>query len=365
MRSWLLVFILAASAWLPAVGQAADPRCTGEGKAGPCKAAFERYQYDPKSGTCREILWGGCGEPVPFETKAECLRVCAGAQGLLLTELKPYPDGLLPYALVSLEYPKDWENPEFTIRVNGAEVPFRKWGGGFSPEKQDATFLLFPGAAATLDVTVQALVGGKSYEATDRLRWNVWSMAGLLDSPGRLEAVLKARPLRFWAFPADGVRVLWNGRPLAPRLEPLSGKPVGLFSLEPEWQAGKNLLSIETTGQDGKRAAAEYSFMYLPNGTIGLGESLAIPYGRPGSKSGPFYSVELSGDSLVSVRDGEESYFILDRDGWALDRSVLVKRVKAERPGESRVRILVKRHFLQGQELDREFRITVVPGAGR
>jgi hypothetical protein len=365
MRSCLAVVLLAALVWLPAAGEAGDPRCTLQGETGPCKAAFERYQYDPGSGTCREILWGGCGSPVPFETKAECMRVCGGAKPLVIAALTPYPDGRLPYALLSLEYPKDWEKPDFTIRVNGAEMPFRPWGGGYSPDRQFATLLFFPGAAGTIRVTVQAFAGGKSYEATDALRWNVWSMAGLLDGPGRLEAVMKARPLRFWAFPADGVRVLWNGRPLAPRLDPLSGKPVGLFSIEPEWQPGKNLLSIETTGQDGKRVTAEHSFVYLADGTTRVGEILAIPYGTPGSKSGPFYSFVMNGDSLVSVKEGEEPYFSLDPEGWAIEQAALVRSVKAERPGETRVRILVKRHFLQGQELEREFGIVVVPGVGK
>jgi hypothetical protein len=365
MRSYLTVVILAALVWSPVASEAADPRCTLQGEAGPCKAGLGRYGCDPGSGTCREILWGGCGTPVPFETKEECLQVCGAAKPLVISELKPYPDGRLPYAEISLEYPKDWEKPDFTVRVNGTEMPFRPWGGGFSPERQFATLLFFPGAARDIRVTVQASVGGKSYEATSTLRWNVWSMAGLLDGPGRIEAVMTARPLRFWAFPADTVRVHWNGQPLAPKMDPLSGKPVGLFSLEPEWQPGKNLLAIETTGEDGKAVSADYSFVYLPDGTIGLGETLTIPYGAPGSRSGPFYSLEMDGTSLVAVKNGEESFFGLDPEGWAIERSALVRTLKAERPGETRVKIFLQPHFLQGSALERELRITVVPGAGR
>ena len=207
--------------------------------------------------------------------------------------------------------------------------------------------------------------GGRTDEATDALHWNVWSMAGLLDGPGRLEAVLKARPLRFWAFPTDGVRALWNGRPVSPKLEPLSGKPVGLFSVEPEWRAGRNVLIVETVGRDGKRIGREYSFVYLAGGKIPVGETLAIPYGTPGSKSGPFYAIELDGNALVPVGDGEEAYSVIDPEGWALESTALVKTVKAERPGETRVRISVKHHFLQAREPDREFSVTVVPRTGR
>ncbi len=363
LRFGLTLVFLALLVRLPAAG-AADSRCADPGDPGPCKALLERYLYDPGSGTCKEFFWGGCGRSNPFESKEECLKVCGGTKPLVITGVAPLLQGRLPYVLVSLDYPKDWPKPDFTVRVNGAEAPFRWWSGGMSQDRQSATLLVFPGAAGIARISVQAMSGGKTAEATDAIPWNAWSMAGLLDGPGRLEAVLKARPLRFWAFPADGVRVLWNGRPLALRLEPLSGRPVGLFSIEPEWKAGKNLLSVETTGKDGKRIAREYSFVYLADGTTRIGETLAIPYGTPGSKSGPFYTIELDGNALVPVGDGEEPYTVLDPEGWVLEETALVKRVKAERPGETRIRISVKRHFLQARELDRELRLTVVSGVG-
>jgi hypothetical protein len=301
----------------------------------------------------------------PFETKEECQKVCGAALPLQISEVTSLAKKHLPYALVSLEYPKSWSRPEFTVQVNGAEVPFRPAGGGFSTDRQYATLLVFPGGGDTLRLTVQAVNEGQTAEATAVLRWNVWSMAGLLDGPGRLEAVWKPRPVRFWAFPADGVRARWNGRSVSPRLDPLSGKPVGLFTFDPDWQAGENMLAIETAGKDGTRFLREYSFMYLPDGTIPVGEALAIPYGAPGSKSGPFYTVELGGSALAPAGDGEEPYIVIDPDGWAVERTALVKTLRAERPGEVRVRIFVKRHFLQARELERELGIRVVPRAGR
>jgi hypothetical protein len=361
-----IVFFLALIIVLSWSGPAAavDGRCSHRGEPGPCKALIESYHYDPGSGTCKEFYWGGCGA-IPFKTKEECLQACGGEKPLAIAELKAFPEKRLPYALLHLEYPRDWQKPDFTVQVNGKEVPSRLWGGGHSPDRQYATLFFFPGEGGSLKVSVQASLDGKTHEATDRLRWNVWAMAGLLDGPGRHEAVMKARALRFWAFPADKVRVLFNGRSITPNMEPLSGKPVGLFSIEPGWRAGKNTLSIETTGKDGKAVAAEYSFVYLPDGAIKINETLAIPYGTTGGKSGPFYSMELEGDALISVGDGEETYYIIDPEGWAVEKSVLVKTLKAERPGRSRVKIFVKRHFLQARELEREFDIHVSSEAVR
>ena len=111
--------------------------------------------------------------------------------------------------------------------------------------------------------------------------------------------------------------------------------------------------------------AGDYSFVYLPDSAITLGETLAIPYGTMGGKSGPFYSMELEGDALSPVGDGEETFYIIDPEGWAVEKSVLVKTLRADRPGRSRVKIFVKRHFLQSRELEREFDIHVTPGTGR
>jgi hypothetical protein len=343
---------------------AADERCSHRGEPGPCKALIESYHYDPGSGTCEKFYWGGCAA-IPFRTKEECLQTCGGEKPLVIAELKAFPEKRLPYALLHLEYPRDWQKPDFTVQVNGKEVPSRLWGGGHSPDRQYATLFFFPGEGGNLKVSVQASLDGKTHEATDRFSWNVWAMAGLLDGPGRLEAVMKPRALRFWAFPADKVRALFNGRSITPKREPLSGRPVGLFSVEPEWKAGKNTLSIETTGKDGKTVAGDYSFVYLPDSAIALDETLAIPYGTMGGKSGPFYSMELEGDALSPVGDGEETYYIIDPEGWAVEKSVLVKALRADRPGRSRVKIFVKRHFLQSRELEREFDIHVFPVAGR
>ncbi len=366
LRFGLTAMILTALMGL-STAEAADSRCAHTGDPGSCKALLERYRYDPGSGTCKEFFWGGCGSPNPFETKEECVKVCGGAKPLVLSEARSLSQERLPYLQISLDYPKDWAEPEFTVRVNGAEAPFRRWGGGFSPERQSATLLVFPGAAGIARIAVQATVGGKTYEAADAIPWNVWAMAGLLDGPGQLEAILKPRPLRFWAFPTDGLRVLFNGRSVSPKLAPLSGKPVGLYSIEPEWQPGKNTLTIEVTGTDKKRVVNEYSFVYAADGKVRAGESLAISYGTPGSKSGPFYSIELDGNALIPVGKGsdEEPYAVLDADGWVLDKTALVKRVKAERPGETRVRISVKRHFLQPVETEREFSVIVLPAAGK
>lgn len=51
-------------------------RCHMKPEAGPCKAAFERYYYNPETKKCESFIWGGCQGKVPFETLEECKSKC-------------------------------------------------------------------------------------------------------------------------------------------------------------------------------------------------------------------------------------------------------------------------------------------------
>jgi hypothetical protein len=50
--------------------------CRAKPEPGPCKAAFQKFYFDPATGTCRMFLWGGCTGSVPFETMDECVKTC-------------------------------------------------------------------------------------------------------------------------------------------------------------------------------------------------------------------------------------------------------------------------------------------------
>jgi len=58
---------------LPPPGMA---MCLKAPDRGPCKAAMERYYFDPETGTCKAFMWGGCQGSVPFETMEACKDTC-------------------------------------------------------------------------------------------------------------------------------------------------------------------------------------------------------------------------------------------------------------------------------------------------
>ena len=54
----------------------ASGRLPGQTGPGACKGAFEAYWFDAKAGACKSFLWGGCGDPPPFDTLSDCQRAC-------------------------------------------------------------------------------------------------------------------------------------------------------------------------------------------------------------------------------------------------------------------------------------------------
>lgn len=60
----------------PRVKKELPEKCRLKPDGGPCKALFERYYFDPRTGECREFFYGGCGGVVPFETRDECEKEC-------------------------------------------------------------------------------------------------------------------------------------------------------------------------------------------------------------------------------------------------------------------------------------------------
>lgn len=72
--------------WLPIVFTCIlDPReqtCLEEPDYGFiewCRGYFPMYYYDPKTQTCKEFIYGGCGgNNNRYDTEEECLEYCRG-----------------------------------------------------------------------------------------------------------------------------------------------------------------------------------------------------------------------------------------------------------------------------------------------
>ena len=92
MRYACFVAALLALSGCQAGQEKLPEQCSLKPESGRCRAAIERFWFDPQSGTCKAFIWGGCGGTVPFETMQDCQQTCnAPSQGptIELRQLQP------------------------------------------------------------------------------------------------------------------------------------------------------------------------------------------------------------------------------------------------------------------------------------
>lgn len=66
-------------------------QCFLKPESGRCRAAIERYWFDPQSATCKAFIWGGCGGTVPFETMQDCQQTCNAPAAEGSAQMRPLP----------------------------------------------------------------------------------------------------------------------------------------------------------------------------------------------------------------------------------------------------------------------------------
>ena len=86
--SVIKTFVFALSALMAACGGSPEGAalssdslpvsCLERPEAGSCRAAKPAFYYDYATDSCRQLLWGGCGGTVPFDSMEDCVSVCGG-----------------------------------------------------------------------------------------------------------------------------------------------------------------------------------------------------------------------------------------------------------------------------------------------
>ncbi|MFB3819446.1 MAG: BPTI/Kunitz domain-containing protein, partial [Candidatus Methylomirabilales bacterium] len=269
-RTLVVAVSILATVAVPAAGAAGEADATGEllraldftrcgmkPDPGPCKARFERYYFDEKSRACRPFFWGGCEGAVPFETAEACEQACLPARTLRITSLQSREGDV--YAQVSLEFPKAWRQPAFTLLVDGREVPARAASGGFSADRQMESFIFFPGRPGRKHVAVTTEVAGQRVEASGWLEWTPAPLVALVGHTGDRELILDTPALTLVTLNVDAPTVRFNGAEVRPES---FGRDARLLRFQPSWVPGENALTVHGTAFDGAPVSRSFSFVY-------------------------------------------------------------------------------------------------------
>lgn len=354
-----IVFGLMLGLWLSldaTAGADLPDRCRLEPVRGSCKALFENYAFDQERRKCLPIFSGGCGI-VPFEELEECEALCEIGDELRISELRQVEG--LPFARLDLEYPKAWTEPAFVVRVNGRDAATRSAGGGFSQTANLATLEVFLGSGPVTGLSAETTVEGKVFSASATLHWVAAPEFLLIGHFGRDEALLEAGELRFLMLNVDSLSVRHNGIEIG--TEAVKG-PAGAFAVwrvEPKWSAGRNVLAVTARAGNGARLEREYSFVNLADGRLPLRQKTAVVYGEPGSRSGPFYRLDVVGDAIAKASETIIDVPGLDDAGWPAQHQKLIGEIAGSAPGAAVLRIFNKPHFRGSEQIEREIRLQV------
>ncbi len=363
-QAWKFAGLLVALLAVPFVARAGElpERCRLEPQNGPCKALLEKYYFDPGRNRCVSYIYDGCGPVVPFDELEECQALCE-------TDEVPHLDALeriegLPYLDVRISYPKTWDSPTIRAYADDREIPTMRVGGGFDQTTNFESVRLAPGPEGCRRLAVTLQNGEETHHLGTRFYFRPPADLIPLAHFGDDEVVTVTRPLQFALHRLSAPQFRLNGKPLA--AEPLAQNTHGLdvVQLSPDWVAGSNTLIVEAMTDAGGRFEKSWTFFDLTGETLPLGHEVRLAYGYPGSKSGPFYELEVVGDAVAVTDHAERMAFRLT-DGWLMHDPLLVADIVARQPGESRLRILLTSHFLSHSKLDREYLVRVPPTASQ
>lgn len=249
---------------------------------------------------------------------------------------------------IAAAYPGyDSTGDTFSVAINGSDWPFTPAGYSSGSGELSRTFELIPGMPGRKEISVTVAHEGKTGSGQLVVEYApqaaiipAWTEAELFrQTPG-----LSVR-LRF----IDEFSATLNGAALGHSfLKAIFADGMEQVAvLDGALMPGRNVLVM--TGKDwhGQSLTLTSTLYYAPDGMVRAGDTFTVVYGEAGSRSGPFYAIDISGDALVNSRD------------WQTPEGKLVREFRAVTPGRATIRISKKPHFLESYELERTIELTV------
>jgi hypothetical protein len=287
---------------------------------------------------------------------------CPQDQGLRILSVDPWLPQMAPaYLKVEIDYPMDFEGAAASLAVNGRETAFESLGWGSGGGRRSASYAIAAGEPGRKTVTVTLKAGERKLVASRTVEFRSQGGAGFLNySDG--EAIWQRPKVQVFVYFLQNPRLTLNGRQVAFEQVPdpeNSGHSV--ISVKEGWQAGLNRLEFKGTNTQGQEVAQKITLFWIKDGIVKQGDAFLLFLGYMGSKSGPFYYLKATGPALARGPSKWGEIFLLEAGRWLRTRKKLLQEVRAQAPGKEVITILVKKYFLQGVEVDRQFILQVVP----
>jgi hypothetical protein len=201
--------------------------------------------------------------------------------------------------ILEIEYPQG-QGGSINIRLfdNGKEVAYEPVGGGFGGgyEQKDISFIPTTFGKHTVKIIKQ--VGDKTTQATITFNYRPRPLLQPLWEDNEL--FLQLRSLTVKTRYIDSLRILVNGKTASYKFQKDMPDDFSRTAVvvEPELQSGLNLVEISAIGYDGKAFYVNTSCYYAKDAVVKRGDSFNLVYGEVGTRSGPFYRVEIAGVAI-------------------------------------------------------------------
>lgn len=283
-------------------------------------------------------------------------------QNLKIVKWEPLAGPPAPaYIHLEVELPCDLADPREQFTVNGQTVAFQPLGFSSGTGRCTRDYAVYVGPPGKKKVDLQIAAGDRRFSTSTTLEFSSKGAIVLLDRVPE-EAVLEPGEWRFWVYFVRDLAVRVNGKEVPFELKPT---PVSahhaLLTFRSELRPGSNLITVTGRGLNGATVAVECSTYYVKDRQVKLHDEILLPYGYLGSKSGPFFRLDIEGEAFKGGERLDLEQAGLKDDAWFYARRILVKRLKAVKPGEAVLKFYEKSWFTNPFALQRTLLLQVVP----
>uniref|UniRef100_A0A7C5ALE7 Uncharacterized protein n=1 Tax=Desulfobacca acetoxidans TaxID=60893 RepID=A0A7C5ALE7_9BACT len=284
-----------------------------------------------------------------------------GGPSLRMVKWEPMSGPPAPaYIHLEVELPCDLKEPQEEITVNGQAAAFRHLGFSSGSGRCGRDYAVYVGPPGKKMVRLDINTGSRVLSAAATLVFESRGAIVLLDRvPG--EAVLEPGEWRFWGYFVRDLKVRVNDMEVPYQLRP---SPVSehhaLITCQPNLRPGPNLITIVGKGLGGEAVKLECPTYYIKDQKVRLHDEILLPYGYMGSKSGPFFRLDVEGKALQPGESQDLDQAGLKDDAWYYQKRMFLKRLKAVNTGEAVLKFYEKAWFTNPFQLRKTLTLKVV-----